>query len=212
MPSVAKSFAWFVRVDGTHEWLKERVKVMLGWIDLVTLLACLHVGEKKDNPHVHFVIRLSSELQKQSFDVRIKKVFQGVSGSAYSSKPWDGGESACAYMFHESDDVVCGNKGYGEDDIARFRALNDATQKVIEVNKAKASGRIVDRVLQEATSEWTKVEIARKMMTMIRDGEFYEPGDYVLKRYIEEVYMKTRTNAQFSDYMDERILRLVYNA
>lgn len=209
MPSVAKAKMWFVRVDGAHEWLVERMKISQGWIDTVRILGCLHVGEKKDNPHCHFVIELSSELQKQSFDVRIKKVFQGVSGSQYSSKPWDGGDATCAYMFHESDDSVCINKGFSEDDIKRFKALNDATQKVIAVNKAKASGRIVDRVLQEVTPDWTKFQIAKRMLEMIREGEFYEPGDFVLKRFIEEVYMKSRSKQEFPEYMAERISRLL---
>lgn len=209
MPSVGKAYSWFVRVDGVHEWLKERIKIVQGWVDTTRLLACLHVGEKKDNPHIHFVIQMSSELQKQSFDVRLKKVFQGITGSSYSSKYWDGQDSACAYMFHESDDSVCANKGFTEDDIERFRALNNATQKVIEVNKAKASGRIVDRVLAEATPDWTRIDIAKRMLSMIREGEFYEPGDFVLKKYIEEVYMKSRSNAQFSDYLEDRISRLM---
>lgn len=209
MPSVGKSRKWFVRIDGAHDWLVERVKIMLGWVDLLRLLACLHVGEKKDNPHVHFVIELSSELQKQSFDVRIKKVFQGISGSLYSSKQWDGDDAACAYMFHECDDSVCGNKGFSEDDIARFRALNAATQKVVEVNKGKASGRIVDRVLQEVTPQWTRYDIGKRMLGMIRDGEFYEPGDFVLKKFIEEVYMKSRAQKDFSEYVEERLSRLL---
>lgn len=205
-----RSTRWFVRIDGPHEWLRGKVKDVHGWVDTLRLLGCLHVGEKADNPHLHFVIEMSSELQKQSFDVRIKKVFTGVSGSQFSSKPWDGGDSACAYMFHESDDCVCVNKGFTDDDIKRFKALNCATQKVIEVNKGKASGRIVDRVMMEVTPDWSRVDIAKRMLVMIREGEFYEPGDFVLKKYIEEVYMKSRTQKQFSEeYLDERISRLM---
>lgn len=208
MPSVTKAYKWFVRVDGPHDWVKERMREVLGWVDTLRMLGCVHEGEKKDNPHCHFVLDLSSELQKQSFDARIKKVFKGVSRSQYSSKPWDGGDAACAYMFHESDDCVCVNKGFTQDDIKRFGALNEATQKVIEVNKGKASGRIVDRVLQEVTPDWSRYDIAKKMLMLIRDGEFYEPGDFQLKRYIEEVYMKSRTDKDFPDYMEERISRL----
>lgn len=209
MPSVTKSCLWFVRVDGAHDWLREKMKSVLAWIDLVRILGVLHEGEKKDNLHCHFVVELSSELQKQSFDTRIKKIFD-VKGTAYSSKPWDGDEGACAYMFHESDDgfrILC-NKGFSKDDIERFQALNRATQKVIEVNKQKASGRVVERVLAEATPEWSKRDIAIKILRMIREGEIYEPGDFMLKRYIEEVYMKSRTNEQFEEYLDQRIYRL----
>lgn len=208
MPSVNKSTRWFVRIDGAHEWLRDKMKVVLGWVDLVRVLGCLHVGEKKDNHHAHFVIELSSELQKQSFDVRIKKVF-GVSGSAYSSKSWDGGDGACGYMFHESNDSVFCNKGFSQDDIERFKILNESTQKVIAVNKQKASGRVVDRILAEATSDWSKADIARKILDMIREGEVYEPGDFMLKRYIEEIYMKTRTNEQYAEYAEARIFRLL---
>lgn len=210
MPSVYKSTLWFVRVDGAHDWLREKIKCVLAWVDLVRILGVLHEGEKKDNLHCHFVVEMSSELQKQSFDMRIKKIFD-VKGSAYSSKPWDGGESACAYMFHESDDgfrMLC-NKGFTEDAIERFKELNRATQKVIEVNKQKASGRVVDRVLAEVTPDWTKRDIAMRILKMIREGDVYEPGDFMLKRYIEEIYSKSRTNEQFAEYADDRIYRLL---
>lgn len=210
MPSVYKSTLWFVRVDGAHDWLREKIKCVLAWVDLVRILGVLHEGEKKDNLHCHFVVEMSSELQKQSFDMRIKKIFD-VKGSAYSSKPWDGGESACAYMFHESDDgfrILC-NKGFTEDAIERFKELNRATQKVIEVNKQKASGRVVDRVLAEVTPDWTKRDIAMRILKMIREGDVYEPGDFMLKRYIEEIYSKSRTNEQFAEYADDRIYRLL---
>lgn len=207
MPSVGTSSSWFVRIDGPHEFLKDKVKVVSGWIDTKRVLGCLHEGDKKDNPHVHFVIELTRELQKQSFDVRLKKLF-GVSGTSYSSKIWDGGDGACGYMFHESDDSVCINKGFSDEDIERFRELNKATQKVIAVNKEKASGRVVNRVLAEANSEWSKADIARKLITMIREGDMYEPGDFMLKRYIEEIYCKSRSQEQFAGYLEDRIYRL----
>lgn len=206
MPSVAKSHNWFVRIDGPHEHIRNKMKDVLGWIDTQKLLGVLHVGEKKDNPHVHFVLQLSSQLQKQSLDVRLKKLF-GVSGTQYSSKEWDGQDGACSYMFHESDDMdnIVASKGFVQADIERYKELNKKTQEVIAVNKEKASGRVVERILRIAQPEWTRREIGYEILRRVREGEIYEPGDFQLRKYIEEIYMKMRTDSEFEMYAEFRL-------
>lgn len=202
MPSTVKETKWFVRVDSPHEHIRNKMKEILGWIGIVKLLAVLHNGEKGDNPHVHFVMELKEELQKQSLDVRIKKLF-GVSGrGSYSSKPWDGGDGACSYMFHESDDMdnIVTSKGFTETDVKKFKELNKKTQEVIAINKEKASGRVVERILSIAQPEWTRLDIGYEILRRVREGEIYEPGDFQLRKYIEEIYMKMRTDEEFESY------------
>lgn len=190
MPSVAKSNTWFVRITGPHDWLKEKVKVILGWIDTKRILGCLHNGDKKENPHCHFVIDLSTELQKQSFDTRIKKVFDVDRGN-YSSKVWDGGDGACGYMFHESDDSIFCNKGFSDEDIERFRELNRAHQKVIAVNKEKASHKFIDRAMKEFEGTTPhRLELVKYFVKLVHEGEIYYPGMYRMKQMVEEVRIK----------------------
>lgn len=206
MPSIQRSYKWFVRVTLPHQVINEHISKILSWVDLQQILAVLHVGEKTEREHVHMAITLSSELQKQSLDVRIKSIY-GVKGAEYSSKPWDGDDSVCAYLFHDKNATISANKGYSDDDIERYKKHNDSVQKIVELNKSRAPGRAVDKVLntiRESGGEWTKVEIAKVLLKKIRDGEMYEPGDYVLRRHIEEIYMRQLSDASYEGYASSR--------
>lgn len=210
MPSLQRSMRWFVRVDGSKETLTEKCATVKGWIDTVRMLSLFHLGDKKENPHCHFVIELSSEIQKQTFATRIKKVFAIDKKSNYSVKEWDGGDPACSYMFHESDAPIIAVKDFTQEEIDRFRHLNDGVQKVLEINKARCPGRVVDRLIEEYKNESpTRRIIAERFLELIRDGQMYEPGDFQLTKYIEEVYMRTRTADQWGEYVDERTHRLL---
>lgn len=209
MVKTDKSFKWFVRVDCNKDAGVACAGMMLQWIDMKRLLMIHHMGEKKDNPHVHFVIELTSELQKQSFDTRIKKVFTVEKRSQYSSKVWDGGDEACSYMFHESDAPILHNKGFTEDEINRFRVLNQSVQKVIAVNKDKASCRAPDRAIEHfAGCSPSRREVLEYFVKQIRDGLMYEPGDYQMAKYVEEVVLKLTAQEDIDWYVDSRLKRI----
>jgi len=182
-------------------------------MDHERFLVATHVGLKSEKEHVHCLVELTEQLQKQSVDKRYKRVF-GVSGTDYSSKPWDGdmGAGAGSYLFHDPTMYVLHNKGFTDSQLAEFKRLNDDIQKVVEINKQRASGRCVERVLKEiadSNREWTRKEIARKLLTDIREGVMYEPGDYVLRRYLEEIYTKQLTQNRWEDYVELRMNCLV---
>lgn len=211
MPSVVKSFKWFVRVDGNKDDLTNMCKEVKGWIDTKRMLSLYHTGETKENPHIHFVIELTSEIQKQSFDIRIKKVFKIEKKSQYSTKVWDGEQSACSYMFHESPHNIICNKDFTSEELDKFKELNESIQKVVELNKSRAPGRQVDRVVEEFRGDPikpTRKDIFVKFMEKIRNGEMYEPGDYQITKYVEEAYMKTRGQDEWDDYVDDRYHKL----
>lgn len=211
MPSNVVSNKWFVRADGPFEFLKDKCIEILSWIDLVKVLALYHVGDTKENPHCHFVLELSSTLQKQSLDKRIKKLFDVQKSSAYSSKVWDGNTSACSYMFHESDVNILCNKGYNEEDILSFKEQNAKVQEVVAHNRERAPGRKVERVVEQLRDgNPTRHEIGRVFLTMIRDGDMYEPGNFKMAQMIEEVYLKTRTKAQWDEYVEDRLHTILY--
>lgn len=63
MPQVDRSDKWFVRITLPHLILKEKVAQLL-WVDVVKLLVVTHVGDKTEKEHCHFVVEMSSNLQK----------------------------------------------------------------------------------------------------------------------------------------------------
>lgn len=212
MPSVERSKMWFFRVTVPHEYARSEANKMLQWIDLDTILGALHVGDKSENPHFHAVVKLTSELQKQSFDYRVKKIY-GVSGNGqYSSKPWDGTDAPCSYLFHEETAEIFLNRGYSDSDIQRFKELNGQVQKVIAINKSRASHRHVDKIIETINSsgkEWNRRDILEEFIRRIRDGEMYDPGDFMLKRYIEEIMIKQIIEErQMTAYVHDRYYSL----
>lgn len=204
-----KSYKWFVRVDCNKDAGIACAGIINGWIDLKRLLMVHHMGDKKDNPHVHFIMELSSELQKQSLDTRLKKVFTIEKRSQYSSKVWDGKDECGSYLFHESNDCVVYNKGFTQDELDRFVALNASVQKVITVNNEKASCRAPARAVEYFKGESpSRREVLALFIKWIRDGEMYEPGDFQLARYVEEVVIKTTASEDLDWYVDSRYKRI----
>lgn len=216
MPATAKSDKWFFRVTMSHKaadtlWQEALQTVRL--MDVTRYLMVGHLGNKAERDHVHCIIELSKVLQKQSFDVRIKQIF-GVSGPDYSSKPWDGGmeHGAGSYLFHDPDGYEIDSKGFTDAQINRFRECNKEVQQVVEENKSRASGRCVERTLtkiKESNRNWTRQEIAATLLLDIKEDRMYECGDFVLRKYIEEIYMKQLSEQQYDAYSALRIANLV---
>jgi len=178
------------------------------WIDIINILCLLHTGDKTQKEHCHFTITLASELQKQSVDKRIKQTF-GVKGADYSSKPWDGTTTANAYMFHDFNGTIAINKGYSEDDLVLFRTQNEMVRKVVEINKSRGPGRIVEQVVRDLSGAVPdKGDIGKILLMKIRDGEMYEPGNYKLASLIEEIFLKLVPNEWWDDYCIARISSL----
>lgn len=207
MPSVTKSVNWFVRVDGSQEFLKE--KCLLLSVQCLKMISVYHQGVKSENPHCHFLVTLSSELQKQSWDVKLKKLF-GVSGNGYSSKPWDGElikEGAGTYLFHESIDspILCALNVSAEE-IEKIKTTAQLVNKVIAENREKAETKIPMKVLAKwadsgSPDDWTDSTIVRTICEMARVGECYLPkSDWMWKAYIEEVKLKMCKTPKDFDY------------
>lgn len=208
MPSIAKSNCWFVRITGTHQFLEEKVKILSAQIDVKRILSVLHQGDTKENPHCHFTIELTTVLQKQSFDVRMKKLFLWEKACMYSSKVWDSKKEANSYMFHENTEPFM-SKGYNQDEISEFRQMNISVQKVIEINKGKSTNRFASKIEEKCDANTTKEEIAEYFLEAVREGETYHPGNFKLKSLIAEIYIKTRGKEQWSRYKQFLISELV---
>lgn len=212
MPSSDRSGKWFCNVDGSHEFLSQKCKEMSGWIDCVRLLAAYHKGKTKENPHCHWVIELSSEIQRQSFAARIKKLF----GIEKNTKGWSvqiwKDDGACSYLFHEDEDCVIVNKGFSDEEIKKFKKLNEDVQKVVAINKERGASRVVDRLLENPMIRMmSQRQIFMELMAMIRKGEMYEPGDFKMKMLVDEIYIKSRSAEDFDRYCEERFERLKFS-
>jgi len=203
MPSVTRSDKWFVRITRSHEFCSTKLPAVLGWIDVSRVLAVAHKGEKTEKEHMHMALVMKSDLQKQSMDVRLKKLFE-VQGHEYSSKPWDGKDEACAYMFHEVGAPILAQLNYSVEDITRYKTINESVQAVVKINNERASFKLVDCLIQEFKDnpDVTMMQIHRHALCVIRQGLYYHPG-FNLKKYIEEAYVKVVSESRFEDYVSQ---------
>lgn len=189
MPSIKKSFKWFIRITAPWEHIRSKMATIKGWIDYEGMMVGYHHGDKRGAPHAHICLSLKTELQKQSVDTRFKKLYD-VSGSTYSSKPWDGDKKAMSYLYHDPKGEVVNEMGLTESELAELTNLNTEIQKVVEVNKGRASHKVVEYVLAQANSGWSRYDIGECILRAVAQGEFYDPGDFALERYINEIELK----------------------
>lgn len=207
MSKSQKSNLWFLRVDGSNEFLTQKFRELSQSPDTLELLSVFHLGEKGEHPHAHAVIATLSTTQKQSFAIRLKKLFDVEKRHQYALDVWDGDKvkGATSYMFHEKDAPILCNKGFTEEQIKEARVISAEVQKVVERNKEKASGRLVERALAEEGLD-TRLDILTWMLTQIKEGQAYHPGEYKLKQFVEEVEIRRTTDIR--DYAIELSRRL----
>lgn len=216
MPSIARSNKWFFRVTLPHAAVEVMWTQALSTVKLIDLTRCLivsHVGERTEKQHVHGLLEISKEIQKQSIDVRLKSIF-GVSGADYSSKPWDGGmeHGAGSYMYHDPAATEIYNKGFTEQQLARFKECHSDVAVVVEEAKSRASGRCVERILlriKESDRNWSRREILMSILSDIRDDLMYECGDFNLTKYLEEIYMKQMAKDDWIAYAKQRVAHVL---
>lgn len=190
MPSNARSYAWFIRVTLSHEHLLSLSPSLMSWVDLEKVLFIGHTGNKTEKEHGHMLLVLRNELQKQSVDVRLKNLFH-VKRADYSSKPWDLADGAGGYMFHDRKFILICNKGFTDEDIERYKQLNEKTQAVIEINKERGANKNTEAILEIFKGEKpTRQEIGVEILRRVRSGQLYDPGDWKLKSMVEEITMK----------------------
>ncbi len=55
----------------------------------------------------------------------------------------------------------------------------------------------------------SKKDIFNELIWKIRRGEMYEPGDFQIKKYVEEIFLKTRaTKEDVELYIEDRFYSL----
>jgi len=199
MPALksAKSFCWFVRIDGEEEVLRPKVLQFASCVDVVDMLCCAHMGAKHENPHVHYVITLNHEIQKQSFAVRVKHFFQVVD-RGYALDTWDAKRAeygAVSYLFHEPGAKILVKKGWSDSEISEAQRVATVANEAITESKEKASTKLIEKAIKHFEGKHpSKYEILQFMIYKIYERENYHPGNFKLKQYVEEVEIKLTDN------------------
>lgn len=204
-----KSKLWFCRVDGNKEFLEEKLKELLGCS--VSLLAVFHEGKTKENPHCHFVCEMENETQKQSFALRVKTLFCITKKTQYALDVWDGerAKGAVSYLFHEEKALILALKNFTEHEVQNAKDIAVSVNKVVEDAKQKASHKLLEKAYEYMKDkEWNRVRCLSFMLKEINKGENYHPGDYMLKRYVEEIEVRMLDEESIDLYASELANRL----
>lgn len=209
MSKSVKSSLWFCRVDGTKEFLEQKLVELRS--NTTSLLAVYHEGKTKENPHCHFVCEVDKEIQKQSFALKVKAMFGITKKTQYALDVWDGQreKGAVSYLFHEEDAVVLANKGFAEHEVQKAKDIAKSVNKIVEDAKEKASHKLVEKAFEYMKDkEWNRVSCLAYMLKVIKKGENYHPGDYMLKRYVEEIEVRMLDEDNIEIYASELASRL----
>lgn len=202
-----KSVNWFVRITAPWEHIELKYKEVLGWVDYVNSAIGYHHGAKTNKAHAHIVLTVRSEIQKQSLDVRFKKLFD-VKGSDYSSKLWDGSLKAISYLYHDKAGKVEVNIPMTELQKTEVANLVVVYDEIVTTAKSKASYKCVDVVLDAikvSGKTWTIREIATYIIKGVRGGQWHPPGNAMLERYIDEIRIKQGTDDESGAVVDAMV-------
>jgi len=189
-----ETIGYCVRVQAL-EGYSEKIRALTFQEDYTGLLAVRHLGNTKENPHYHIVVKTG--VQPQTFRVRMKKLFPDGKGNGHMSiVPWDGDVKALSYLFHEEPDVTPHiRKGITDEFLDKIRSTN-----VEILSKVKdAKNRSSHTLLQDATEHFTQfhkdrpivrispLDIAEWMILhALRSGK-YVPQAWLLRAMVSSV-------------------------
>jgi len=204
---------WFVRIDGEESFLRQQCEAMAKELSTTIFHAVYHVGARGENPHVHFIHMHVKPVQKQSYDLIIKKRFN-VAGTSYSTKVWDGlYEGAGSYLYHESNDSpVMGSAGLEEIHINAMKEHATKWRAIIVEKKKKASVGLVQHGLEyfSESPPDNLYQVWLEMHRIQRREAIYYPGPHVMKKFTIEVYSKVCTEYQWDLYAAEEFERVFF--
>jgi len=208
MPNIRASNSFFCRISYQHSELEGPMNALAAWVDMAKVIVATHKGDTKENEHVHMCIELTTTIQKQSFDVRLKKLFNLAGGNKdFSTKVWDKSLDACSYLFHEPDAQVVLNRGHTDDDIALYKRMNERVQTIVKQNKEAGANKSINRIIELVGVDCTHDAILHAIHDDVRAGKMYHPG-FRLVAMVEEVYIKTRSDASYERFKEVHFANL----
>lgn len=185
-----ESCGYCVRVDAL-EGYGEKIKMLNNIADYRSIAAIKHVGDAKDNPHYHLVIR--TEVKGQAFRVRMRKIFDQSKGNGHMSiKPWDGSADAVSYLFHEDPNgSLFLSYNLTDEYVAACRARNASVKEQIEASKERVSWKLEDEVynyyVQKLVKSPDERDVAVQVMLTAWRNNKYAPNDYLLKAIVSKI-------------------------
>lgn len=208
MPNIKASNSFFCRISYQHAELEGPLNALAAWVDMAKVIVATHKGDKEDNEHIHMCIELSTTIQKQSFDVRLKKLFNLAGGNKdFSTKIWDKSLDACSYLFHEPDAVVVLNRGHTDEDIALYKRMNERVQTIVKQNKEAGANKSINRIIELVGIDCTHDQILHAIHDDVRAGKMYHPG-FRLVAMVEEIYIKTRSDTSYERFKEVHFANL----
>ena len=205
-----ETVGYCVRVQAL-EGYSEKIRALTFQEDYAALLAVRHVGNTKENPHYHIVVRTG--VNPQAFRVRMKKLFPDGKGNAHMSiVPWDGDERALSYLFHEEPDVIPHiRKGITDEFLERLRSSNAAILSEVKKSKAKASHTLLEDAWEhfqhyQFPERITEADIAAYMVLHALRNDKYVPQAWLLRAMTFTVMFKLKKGDMREEEEYARIL------
>lgn len=176
----------------------EKIALLVMCSDYQSILCYKHLGDSKENPHYHLVIR--TQVKSKAFRARFVKIFDLAKGNQHMSiKEWDGNDDAYSYMTHEGNQYFLKHRILDED-IARYVKQNDRIQEEMKKAKGKASWLLENEVLAQLASGTFYSDLELGVMTLrtalLKDK--YQPNDFQLRLMVDRIQYKSRNGDEES--------------
>lgn len=192
---------WFIRLQWFVEYDVIMKKINNDFLD--KMLVLYHEGDDADKtPHYHMCLVLKDGKCRDTIAKWMKDVgfTLGKGNKHHSVKMWDGDEKALAYMFHEKKQVVVRNIGYSDDDIIRFKSINDSVKKVfVESRDTSTIGRCIAWAKDHGIRD--RISICEHYLMCVAEVNKPYPGDFRVKNAVETILRGVMGPAEHSREM-----------
>lgn len=160
--------------------------------DMGEMFVIQHKGKKKNNPHFHFAIK--TDVKKDAYRKRLKKIFTKGSGNGHMSlKDWDGEMLYIQYLCHEAKDInelkeniIIDTIGY---DDATLVELLARSRNVVENMKANNPTNVVMLIIDRLTKENVMRPSRGLLFHMIMDWYGKQEGKWFPNRFQIDNYI-----------------------
>lgn len=209
-----KTNKWFIRITAPWTLLEPKITEMKSWIDISGMAIAYHKGTKTEKEHIHIVLMMLKELQKQSIAERIKKLY-GVKGNEQLSiKTWDGNLKVFSYIRHDTSRPI----DYFKMELtpAQEQYISSLETIFLDIKteaKQKASTRIPDRIIEEMNGiRWKPEEIIQRIILGVKNGDWYAPGPR-MESIFQEIWIRSdfdKASESLTSYYVEKFSYIRY--
>lgn len=165
---------------------------ILAMEEMGKMFVILHQGKRRDNPHFHFAIQ--TNVKKDAYRKRLKKIFTKGKGNGHMSlKDWDGDEVYIQYLLHEcktlkevKEKIVLDSIGYDDATLERLLANS---RNIVDGMKANNPVNVVQKIIERLTQEKVYCPTAGLVFHMIMDWYAEQEGKWFPNRFQIDNYI-----------------------